>query len=142
MPMAHPDTRRQGRFDSSGGPDRFDGLHPAIYAGLAGCALWMVVAAWASFSGQGYASYALAIVTGFFLVAGGIPAIMWRVWRRNADARELRKPPFAAWWRGEIETWQSRVEGWDAAVEVLLPLGIAAIGMTLIGLVFRLTPGS
>jgi len=42
---------------------------------------------------------------------------------------------------GEVETWQGRVEGWDAAVEVLMPLGAAALGMTLIGLIFRLTPG-
>jgi len=139
--MAHHDTRHDPRFDDRQS-HRFDGLHPAIYWALAGFALWMVVAAWASFSGQGYVSYALTIVTGFFVIAGGIPLIMWRVWRRNAAAEELRNPSFAEWWHGEVETWQGRVEGCDAAIEVLLPLGIAAIGMTLIGLVFRLTPGS
>ena len=141
--MAHQDTPHDARFDGHGRA-HFDGLHPAIYKALAGFALWMVLAAWVSFSGQGYASFVLAVVTFFFLIAGAIPFIMWRVWRRNAGDASARdgKPSFTDWWRGEFETWQGHVEGWDAAIEVLLPLGIAAIGMTLIGLVFRLTPGS
>ncbi len=137
----HDDARDDARLDDLQ-HDRFDGLHPAIYKALAGFALWMVIAAWVSFSGQGYASLVLAVVTGFFLVAGGIPFIFWRVWRTTDAGRAERKPAFSDWWRGEVETWQGRVEGWDAAVEVLLPLGIAAVGMTLIGLVFRLTAGS
>ncbi len=140
--MAHHDLHDEARFDDLQ-HERFDGLHPAIYKALAACALWMVVAAWVSFSGQGYASLVLAVVTGFFIVAAAIPYIFWRVWRKtDAGQSEGRKPAFSDWWRGEVETWQGRVEGWDAAIEVLLPLGIAAIGMTLIGLVFRLTSGS
>jgi hypothetical protein len=67
---------------------------------------------------------------------------MWRVWRRNTrDDADDRLRAFSDWWGGEAETWQCRVEGWDAAVEVLMPLGAAALGMTLMGLVFRLTAG-
>jgi hypothetical protein len=121
-----------------------DGLHPAIYAGLAVLALWLVVSAWVFFGSEGqYAAYSVAVATGFFLIAGGIPFVLWRVWRHTAPDGVAEQPrmDFADWWRGEVETWQGRVEGWDAAVEVLLPLGAAAIGMTLIGLVFRLTAG-
>ena len=121
----------------------FDGLHPAIYKALAGFALWMVIAAWIFFSGQGYASFILTVVTGFFLIAAAIPFLIWRVWRTrsNASAAETRKPPFSDWLRGEFETWQGRVESRDAAVEVLLPLGIAAIGMTGFGLMFYVAGG-
>ena len=121
----------------------FDGLHPAIYKALAGFALWMVIAAWIFFSGQGYASFILTVVTGFFLIAAAIPFLIWRVWRTrsNASAAEIRKPPFSDWLRGEFETWQGRVESRDAAVEVLLPLGIAAIGMTRLGLMFYVAGG-
>ena len=122
-----------------------DGLHPAIYVGLAGFSLWLVVSAWVFFGSWGqYAAYSVAIATGFFFIAGAIPFLIWRVWRNNApDGAPDRQPrtSFSDWWRGEVETWQGRVEGWDAAIEVLLPLGVAAIGMTLIGLVFRLTAG-
>ncbi len=114
-----------------------------IYAGLAGFSLWLVISAWVFFGSEGqYAAYAVAIATGFFLMAGAIPYTIWQVWRRNApDGAPDRQPhtAFSDWWRGEVETWQGRVEGWDAAVEVLMPLGVAAIGMTLIGLVFRLS---
>jgi hypothetical protein len=142
--MAYHDTEHQHHFD---------GLHPAIYKALAGLALWLVIAAWVFFGTQGYyASFAVAVVTGFFLVAAAIPYVLWRVWRNASPEGQAErtaertrpggaKPTFPEWWHGQIETWQSTVEGWDAAVEVLMPLGVAALGMTLIGLVFRLTAG-
>ena len=137
--MAYHDARQQRHFD---------GLHPAIYKALAGLALWLVIAAWVFFGTQGYyASFAVAVATGFFLVATAIPYVLWRVWGSTSPegqaekAKAGAKPAFSEWWRGEIETWQGSVEGWDAAVEVLMPLGVAALGMTLIGLVFRLTAG-
>jgi hypothetical protein len=126
----------------------FDDLHPAIYKALAGLALWLVVSAWIFFGTEGYyAAFAVAVVTGFFLIAAAIPFVLWRVWRKHAEAGQAdqsnaaNKAAFSDWWRGKVETWQGPVEGWDAAVEVLMPLGVAAVGMTLIGLVFRLTAG-
>jgi hypothetical protein len=121
-----------------------DGLHPVIYRGLAALALWMVVSAWIFFGSEGqYAGFSVAVVTGFFVIAAAIPWILARVARSNMDAakRDEGKLPFSEWWHGEVETWQGHVEGWDAAIEVLMPLGVAAIGMTLIGLIFRLTGG-
>ena len=119
------------------------GLHSAIYAALAGLCLWLVVSAWVFFGSQGqYAGYAVAVATGFFVVVGAIPVVIWRVWRHHADDGGPQPPTtFSEWRRGGMETWEGRVEGRDAAIEVLLPLGAAAIGMTLIGLVFSLTAG-
>jgi hypothetical protein len=122
-----------------------DGLHPAIYKALAVASLWLVVSAWVFFGTEGYyAAFAVAVATGFFLIAAAIPLVIWRVWRHNSADGSADQPnvPFSDWWRGEVETWQGRVEGWDAAVEVVMPLGVAAVGMTLIGLVFRLTARS
>ncbi|HEY2135303.1 MAG TPA: hypothetical protein VGH49_05410 [Xanthobacteraceae bacterium] len=125
-----------------------DGLHPVIYKALAGLALWLVVSAWLFFGGPGYVTFLLAVVTGFFLMAAAIPFLLWRTWRKNApqDAAgnpvsaeaDDSNPAFSEWWWGEFDTWHGRVEGWDAAVEVLLPLGAAAVGMTVIGLVFHI----
>ncbi len=136
--MAYHDTHRDASHVVT------DGLHPAIYAGLAVLALWLVVSAWIFFGSEGqYAAYSVAVATGLFLIAGAIPFALWRVWRRRTPDGAAAQPhtAFSDWWRGEVETWQGRVEGWDAAVEVLMPLGAAAIGMTLIGLIFRLTGG-
>jgi hypothetical protein len=141
-------TRIDTRTDPPIGPpeprpahDRIvsDGLHPLIYKALAGLALWLVVSAWVGFDGQGYVSLLLVVVAGFFLIAAAIPYLLWRVWRNNSPGASTGDTPvtFSAWWSGEFDTWQGRVEGWDAAVEILLPLGAAAIGMTAIGLVFR-----
>ena len=116
-----------------------DGLHPLIYKALAGLALWLVVSAWIGFDGQGYVSFLLVVVTGFFLIAAAIPYLLWRVWRNNSPGEPTGddKIGFRAWWSGDFDTWQGRVGGWDATVEILLPLGAAAIGMTAIALVFR-----
>jgi hypothetical protein len=138
--MAYHDARHDRHFD---------GLHPAIYKALAVAALWLVVAAWIFFGTQGYyASFVMVVVTGFFLLAAAIPYVLWRVWRSTSPEGQSeraeagrRKVAFSDWWRGQIDTWQGPVEGWDAAVEVLMPLGVAALGMTLIGLVFKLTAG-
>jgi fatty acid desaturase len=135
--MASPDDSRNTPV--------FNGLHPAIYKALAALALWFVIAAWIFFGAKGYyAAFSAAVVTGFFVIAAAIPYVIWRTWRAHAQPEEpdLSHTSFSDWWRGQVETRQGRVEGWDAAIEVLMPLGTAAIGMTLIGLIFRLTAGS
>ena len=43
-----------------------DGLHPAIYAGLAVLSLWLIVSAGIFFGSEGqYAAYSVAVATGF-----------------------------------------------------------------------------
>src|SRR5262249_61274206 len=53
-------------------------LHPVVYGALGAAVLWFVLAVW-GFSGQGYADYLLAIVSGFFVVAVAIPSILLHV---------------------------------------------------------------
>ena len=116
-----------------------DGLHPAIYAGLAVLSLWFVVSAWVFFGSEGSTPpIRWRSRPGSSSSPEGIPFVISRVWRRNTPdgAADQPRTAFSDWWRGDVETWQGRVEGWDAAVEVLMPLGVAAIGMTLIGLIF------
>jgi hypothetical protein len=40
---------------------------------------------------------------------------------------------------GDFDTWQDRVRGRNAAVEVLLPMAAIAIGMTAFGIVLHFT---
>jgi len=119
-------------------------LHSTIYVALAGLCVWLIASAWVFFGSQGqYAGYAVAVATGFFLVAGAIPFVIWRVWRHSTPPGPSgqRRTTFSDWRHGQMETWEGQVSGRDAAIEVLLPLGAAAIGMTLIGLAFWLTAG-
>ena len=44
---------------------------------------------------------------------------------------------FRDWASGQFETWQERVKGANAAVEILLPVAAAAVGMTAFAIVFH-----
>jgi len=114
-----------------------DRLPPLIYLALVGLVAWMVLAAW-GFAGPGYADFALAVVTGFFVIIIAIPAILWRVGRVNRPAEpSQRKLRFSDWAAGQFETWQDRVKGANAAAEIILPIAAAAVGMTAFAIVFH-----
>jgi uncharacterized membrane protein HdeD (DUF308 family) len=110
-----------------------DRLHPRVWATIVGLTLWLVVSAWLFFSTGAYASVVLAVVTGFFIMAVGLTLILSRVGRSGQRHHAAR---FHDWELGEFDTWQSHLGGREAALQVLLPIAAAALGMTLIGLAF------
>jgi hypothetical protein len=116
--------------------DRLPGF---IYVVLAGLVFWMVLAAW-SFAGAGYVDVALTVVTGFFIVLMGIPFALWLVWRanRDPDAKPEKPEPFADWVSETFEIWQGSRTGASAAVEIILPVAAAALGMTAFAIVFHI----
>lgn len=120
-----------------------DRLHPLIYAAMTALALWFILAIWASFDQSGYTGWLLAVVTGFILMAIALPFVLSRVGRGGAESgpasgqRALRP-----WLAGAFETWQGRLSGADAMVQILLPIGAAAIGITAIGIVWHLAAGA
>jgi hypothetical protein len=117
-----------------------DRLHPLIYLALVSAALAFALAVW-TFAGDRYTDYILVIVTGFALIAVGLPMILSRVGQTSAGSkpRAHRSEPLREWIQGDFETWQDRVKGANAAVEILLPLSAIAIGMVAIGIVLHLT---
>jgi hypothetical protein len=116
-----------------------DNLHPAVYAAIIGLALWLVVSAWVFFGGADYDGITLVVVTGLFVVAIGIPVLLWRTWQRRADhSDDAPVPSFRDWRSGEFATWTGRHAATGAAIETLLPIAAVAFGMTAIGLVFVL----
>jgi hypothetical protein len=113
-------------------------LHPFVYAALLGFAAWFVLAVW-GFASDGYTDYLLAIVSGFMLIFVAIPATLWLMARRHQDPIEGDRASFRGWAAGEVDTWQDRVKGANAAVEVLLPMAAIAIGMTAFAIVLHFT---
>jgi hypothetical protein len=115
-----------------------DRLPSAVYAALVGFVAWMALAAW-GFAGRDYAEVSLTVVTGFLLMAIAIPFILSRVWHANRDpaAPPEQKIGFSEWSAGRFETWQDRVRGRDAAIEIALPIAAAAVGMTAFAIVFH-----
>jgi hypothetical protein len=93
------------------------------------------VAAW-GFAGDGYTDYLLVIVTGFVAFTVGLPLILSRVGQPVGAGSNLHGS-FRAWAAGDLDTWQDRLKGANAAIEILLPLAAVAFGMTLFGIVLH-----
>jgi hypothetical protein len=110
-------------------------VHPLVYAGMVGLALWFAVSAW-GFASDGYTDYLLVVVSGLVALAVALLLILSRV-DQPADARPNRRNSFRAWARGDLDTWQDRLKGSNAAIEILLPLAAVAVGMTLLGIVLH-----
>jgi len=124
-------------------PPVSDHLHPLVYIAMAGLALWFAVSAW-GFATDGYADYLLAVVSGFIFIAVALPYVLSRVWRksRRRDAAGQDGKLFGEWASGQFATWQDRVRGTNAAVEVLLPIAAAAFGMTAFGIMLHIAAHS
>ena len=120
-----------------------DHLHPFVYMAIVGLALWLVLSVW-GFAGGGYTDFLLAVVSGFVFIAVALPYTLWRVWRKNQgpDAARENRESFRDWASGEFDTWQGRLKGANAAVEILLPIAAVAFGMTAFGIVWHFTPGA
>jgi hypothetical protein len=118
-------------------------LHPFVYLVIVGLALWLALSVW-GFAEDRYADYLLAVVSGFVFIAVAIPAILWWMVRKNqgADAARAKDESFRDWASGEFDTWQDRVKGMNAAIEILLPIAAVAFGMTAFAIVMYFTaPG-
>ena len=116
--------------------------HPRIYTVLIALTVWFVIAIW-SFAGAGVTDYLLFIVSGFFFVAMVLPLILFRVGGRRSGGTETagyadQDPPFREWVKLDYETWGGRLRGAEAATQILLPIAAAAVGMTLIGIIFQI----
>jgi len=124
-------------------PQVSDHLHPLVYIAMVGLALWFAVSAW-GFATDGYADYLLAVVSGFIFIAVALPYVLSRVWRksRRRDTEGQERKLFSEWASGQFATWQDRVRGTNAAVEVLLPIAAAAFGMTAFGIMLHVAAHS
>ncbi len=116
-------------------------LHPLVYAALIGFVSWLIIAVW-GFARDPYADYLLVVVSGFIALFVAIPATLWlMVQRQRASDQNGQhdREAFRDWAAGEFDTWQDRVKGANAAVEILLPIAALAIGMTAFAVVVHYT---
>jgi hypothetical protein len=115
-----------------------DQLHPFVYLAIIGLALWFVLSVW-GFASDGYTDYLLAVVSGFVVIAVAIPLVLSRIARKRPNKPEERTKSLGDWAAGEFNTWQGRVKGTNAAIEILLPIAAVAFGMTAFGIVLHFT---
>ena len=110
-----------------------DRLHPAIYVTLICLAAWFAIAIW-GFAIDRYTDWLLVVVSAFILIVASITAILSAV--RTDGAAKWERQRFYDWFTGDFSTHTDRSRSINAAVEILLPLGAAAIGMTAFAIVF------
>ena len=116
-------------------------LHPAVYAALLGFVSWLVIAVW-GFARDGLTDYLMVIVSGFIVLFAAIPVtlyLMVQSQRTGDQDGEGNQQSFRDWAAGEFGTWQDRVKGANAAVEILLPIAALAIGITAFAVVAHYT---
>ena len=114
-------------------------LHPLVNIAIIGLVLMFVAAVWMFFDSGPYEAWLDVVVTGLFVIAIAVPALLWLTWRRNADgARDDSHLSFRDWAVGEFGTLTGPVKGANATAEVLLPIAAVAVGMTVLGLVFHI----
>lgn len=109
-----------------------DRAHPRIYTIVAGLSAWFLLAAW-SFAGSGIVDYLLVIVSGFIITAIVLLFILFSIDPGDAAGQ----PSLRDWTTWDYDTWTGRLPGAQAATEIILPIAAAAVGMTVIGLLFR-----
>jgi hypothetical protein len=113
--------------------------HPRIYTIVAVSCAWFVLMVW-NFATGGLVDYLLVIVSGFIFVAIALTMILFSVsGKKNADTTpgNASDPSLREWAGWNYETRTGRILGAQAAVQILLPIVAAAVGMTLIGIIFH-----
>ena len=117
-----------------------DSLHPLVNMAITALVLMFIAAVWMFFDSGPYEAWLDVVVTGLFVIAIAIPALLWLTWRRNAgdDARDESHLSFRDWAGGDFDTLTGPVKGANATAEVLLPIAAVAVGMTVLGLVFHI----
>jgi hypothetical protein len=133
---------KEAAMDPSGKHDMATGneqpatkqLHPRIYAIAVGLAAWLVLSVWLFASTSGVTDYLLFIVSGFIVIAVGLPFTLSLVRRsRRATAELDGQRSFHDWAAADFDTSQGCLSGKAAAVQILLPIAAVAFGMTAFG---------
>jgi hypothetical protein len=89
-----------------------DSLHPLVNMAIIGLVLMFVAAVWMFFDSGPYEAWLDVVVTGLFVIAIAVPALLWLTWRRNADgARDDSHLSFHDWAVGDFDLDGSRERG-------------------------------
>jgi hypothetical protein len=99
---------------------------------------WFALAVWI-FAGPAVTNCLLVVVSGFIFVAAALVLILSLVKRESAEQGGQQDPPLfqdrSGW---DLDVFQTRLSVSEVALQILLPLGTAAFGMTAIGIVWHI----
>ena len=118
------------------------GIHPAIYVAIAGLALLFIACA-GTFATHNDSYYVIAIACGFIAAAVGLPYQLWRVRSHGHDPRNmsLSHRTLWGWLNADLDVWETRIKGRDAAVAILLPIVAVSVGLLCLAIVLQIDVG-
>ena len=118
------------------------GIHPAIYGAIAGLAVLFIACA-GTFAAHNDSYYVIAIACGFIAAAIGLPYQLWRVRCHGHDARDtsLSHRTLRGWLNADLDIWQARIKGRDAATAILLPIIAVSVGLLCLAIVLHIDVG-
>jgi len=118
------------------------GIHPAIYLVILGLALVFIACA-GTFAAHNDSYYVIAIACGFIVAAIGLPYQLWRVRRHGHDPRDvsLSHRTLRGWFNADLDIWEARIKGRDAAAAILLPIAAVSIGLLCLAIVLHIDIG-
>jgi hypothetical protein len=102
-----------------------------LLAAMGFCLAWFVPIGWLAYWGHTDTVLVMLFVTLFTAVALGVPWLLARTSRGRLGEASAYRP--RQWLRGQFETFTGRLPAREALVMILLPLGSAAVGITLLG---------
>ena len=106
---------------------------PASLLALMGvCLGWFVPIGWIAYGGSADTVMTMLLVSVFATVALGVPWLLARTSRGRVETTSAYRP--RQWLRGQFETFTGRLPSREAIILILLPLGAAAVGITLMGI--------
>jgi len=117
-------------------------LHPAIYLTIV-CLALVFIASAGTFAADNDSYYVIAIACGFIVAAVGLPYQLLRVRRHGHDPRDssLSHRTLWGWLNADLDIWQERIRGKDAAAAILLPIAAVAIGLLCLTIVMHIDVG-
>jgi hypothetical protein len=109
-----------------------------VYRLLVSAVAWFALAVWI-FAGPAVTDYPLFVVSGFILAAAALVLILSQAKRESAEQGcQQDPPPFHDRSGWDLDIFQTRLSVSEAALQILLPLGTAAFGITAIGIVWHI----
>jgi hypothetical protein len=116
--------------------------HAGFYQAMVLLVMAFVLAAWGFSADPGYIRLALGVVTGSGVMAVALSSVMAQIWRHGRNDRQSAKAKtpasFYEWARGQFGSSEGDVSAQVAAVEILLPIAAAVVGLTAFAIVWGL----
>ena len=117
--------------------------HSLVYRGIRLLAVGFVIAAWGFSADRGYIRLALCVVTGLVVIAVTLSSVLARIsrrdWRREAEPKATTS--FLDWARGQLGTSDGNIRASVAAIEILLPIAAAMVGLTAFAIIRDIVAG-